>query len=172
MAYLRSGMRGILWVLYRVFGLACIGLAAQMGLLIAQFESSYVPRAEQWPYVIAFLLLLCGGLVLLPSTTPVWIKQVRSPASAGLAITSLVALWAAVLAGVNMLVAAGVLVLASLDISRLLQGVSVLVLTGVLCAGGLGLISPGKVSRRVPIMDAAAARRGKLHPLPNASRYR
>jgi hypothetical protein len=164
-------MNGLLWGIYRLCGLACLGLAAQIALLIAAFETTHVARADQWPYLATCLALLCGGLLVLPSTTPIWIKHVRSRRGAGIAIVTILAVCAIISQAATLILGARPTDLIAVAVDSLIQGVSVMVVVAVLCIGGLGLTAPRGPARTVPLMEATATHCQRLPRLPSASRY-
>lgn len=171
MARVRQWLQGLLWGIYRLCGLACLGLAAQLALLIAEFETAQVARADQWPYLAACLALLCGGLLVLPSTTPIWLRRIRSLMSAGLSILSILGLCAVVLSGATLIVTARAADLIAVSLGIITQSIGVFAVIAVLCIGTLGLTAPRDRPRRVPLMQTAATHCGQLPQLPSASRY-
>jgi len=145
-------LRGVLWVVYRGYGLASFALSMAFAWIILKLEMGFVPRSEILPYFAVVLGMFCGTLFMVPSTTPHWVRHVTNASSAVIAVAAIVGLSVALAAGFDK--ALPTLTLDNEEQVRTwaARGLGLLTALGILSAGGLGLLSP-KQMRRVPIMD-------------------
>lgn len=165
MAFIHVAVRRFLWGLYRVFGLACLMLALHNSAITLQLQRSYAPQDEQLPYFAICLALFAGTLFLLPSTTPVWVKQVKCPGTATVAIAALVGLAMALIAG-----STAILPILSdhppgMAAQMITNLVGLFTASGVLAAGYLGLTAPRRRRRAVPLLEQTAAQRADARML-------
>lgn len=150
-------LRWTLWLVYRAFGLAAFALALAYAYIILQLELAFRPQSELLPYFATILGMFCGALFLLPSTTPHWVREVDDATSATISIAAVIGLAVVLISG-----SADVVPFLELEqsafVAELISGtVGAMTATGILAAGGLGLISPRRM-RRVPLMDLKATR--------------
>lgn len=150
-------LRGALWLAYRAFGLGAFALAVGYAYIILKLELSFVPRSELFPYFATILGMFCGTLFLLPSTTPHWVKVVDDAVSATISIAAIIGLAVALVSGAADVIPALGFENTALASSLVTSVVGVITTTGILSAGGLGLVSPRKM-RRIPLMDLKAAK--------------
>ncbi|MEM1079562.1 MAG: hypothetical protein AAGI09_13655 [Pseudomonadota bacterium] len=156
MADISLAMQRFLWLVYRVFGLACLAGAVHLTAVALQLDRLLMPRQDQVPYYLTCLALAGGALFLLPSTTPYRIAQIRS----GLA--GIGALLAILAMSVVLIMSFAV----TLDVPEAspLSGyaplakdlVLIFALAGCLAVGWLGLTAQRGAIKRVPMMEAAA----------------
>jgi len=169
MGYILLAAQRVLWGLFRLFGLACLSLALLNATITLQLQQAFAPLEDQMPFFAICLALFAGTLFLLPSTTPAWIRTVRCPASATVAIAAFIGLAVALVAGTK-----GILPYlapaprAAMLGSVLADLVVLFTAAGVVTAGGLGLFTPRRRRRAVPLSEDSAAQQAQARLLRQA----
>lgn len=146
---------GLWWVL-RGFGLYSLTLGMAYATMTLHLENNYIPYAERAPYMATCLAFFGGTLVLIPSTTPLWIREVKDVFSALVTIVSLAGLTAAIFFGLYRM-----LPIAMPDITNVFNTVFAaaalfLLVLGTWCAAVLGLTGGQERARPRVLMSATA----------------
>ena len=89
---------GMWWVL-RAFGLYSLVIGVFYAVMTLHLEHNYIPYADRLPYMATCLAFFAGTLILMPSTTPLWIREIRDPFSAAITVVFIVGITTAVLFG-------------------------------------------------------------------------
>ncbi|WP_424970071.1 hypothetical protein [Dinoroseobacter sp. S76] len=156
MADISLAMQRFLWLLYRVFGLACLAGAVHLTAVILQLDRLFVPRQEQVPYYLLCLALAGGALFLLPSTTPYRIARIRSGMGGIGAILAILAMSVVLIMsfGATQDVPEATPFAAQAALAK--DIVLVLAVAGCMAIGWLGLTAQRGARKRVPMMEATA----------------
>ncbi|WP_424976207.1 hypothetical protein [Dinoroseobacter sp. S124A] len=156
MADISLAMQRFLWLIYRIFGLACLAGAVHLTIIALQLDGLLIPRRDQIPVYLLCLALAAGALFLLPSTTPYRIARIRSGFGGVTAILVLLAMSVVLV----MSFAAALEIPATTPLSdhaSLARDlVLVFALAGCMAIAWLGLTATRGQAKRVPILEATA----------------